>query len=304
MGAKRRDRLASMPSDNDRGAADVRKSGCLFLVATPIGNLEDITVRALRILGEADLIACEDTRQTAKLLRHYNIDKKTISYHEHNEMTRAPELVIGLEEGAKVALVTDAGTPGISDPGHHLISLCLRHHIPIIPIPGPSAVIAALTASGLPTEEFLFVGFLPSRSGDRRKALKNLATQERTLVLYESPHRLEEMLGDALELLGRRPAVIARELTKVHEEFLRGDLAELLVRIQQSAPRGEMTILIGTAQPGQAQATDLPAAPLERRVEQIMLEKSLDRKAALKTAARERGLTKREAYKQLLTDRS
>ena len=293
-----------MATNSNRPAADTNKNGCLYLVATPIGNLEDITVRALRILGEADLIACEDTRQTAKLLRHYNIDKKTVSYHEHNEMTRAPELVIGLEEGAKVALVTDAGTPGISDPGHHLISLCLRHHIPIVPIPGPSAVIAALTASGLPTEEFLFVGFLPSRSGERRKVLEALAGETRTIVLYESPHRLVEMLGEAVELLGRRPAVIARELTKIHEEFVRGDLAELLVRIRQSPPRGEITMLIGTAPTGQATSNELPAAPLHRRVEQIMLEKKLDRKAALKTAARERGLTKREAYKQLLTDRS
>ncbi len=293
-----------MAPNSERPAVDGNKNGCLYLVATPIGNLEDITVRALRVLGEADLIACEDTRQTAKLLRHYNIDKKTISYHEHNEMTRAPELVIGLEEGAKVALVTDAGTPGISDPGHHLISLCLRHHIAIVPIPGPSAVIAALTASGLPTEEFLFVGFLPSRTGERRKALEALAHEPRTIVLYESPHRIVEMLGEAVELLGRRPAVIARELTKIHEEFLRGDLAELLVRVQQNPPRGEITILIGTAPEGQASSNDLPAAPLHRRVEQIMLEKKLDRKAALKTAARERGLTKREAYKQLLTDRS
>jgi 16S rRNA (cytidine1402-2'-O)-methyltransferase len=282
---------------------DGRKGGCLYLVATPIGNLEDITVRGLRILGEAHLIACEDTRQTAKLLRHYNIDKKTVSYHAHNEMTRAPELVIQLEEGAKVALVTDAGTPGISDPGHHLVSLCLRHHIPIVPIPGPSAVIAALAASGLPTEEFLFVGFLPSRGGERRKALERLASESRTLVFYESPHRLADMLAAALELFGRRPAVIARELTKLHEEFLRGDLAELLVRVRQKAPRGEITLLIGAAARGQMPVSDLPPAPLQQRVEQIMLEQNLDRKAALKTVARERGLSKREAYKQLLMDR-
>ena len=180
------------PTPLDRRSRDSRKGGCLYLVATPIGNLEDITVRALRILGEVHLIACEDTRQTAKLLRHYNIDKKTVSYHEHNEMTRAAELVIQLEEGAKVALVTDAGTPGISDPGHHLISLCLRHHIPIVPIPGPSAVIAALAASGLPTEEFLFVGFLPSRGGERRKALERLASESAhagALRVSASPRR-------------------------------------------------------------------------------------------------------------------
>jgi 16S rRNA (cytidine1402-2'-O)-methyltransferase len=275
--------------------------GCLYLVATPIGNLEDITVRALRILGEADLIACEDTRRTAKLLHHYSLRKETISYHEHNEMTRAPELVIRMEQGARVALVSDAGTPVISDPGHHLISLCLRHRIPIIPIPGPSALVAALAVSGLPSEEFVFVGFLPSRAGDRKKALDRLAKETRTLVLYEAPHRLVETLAAALDRLGRRPAVIARELTKVHEEFLRGDLAELLVRARRTPLRGEMTVLIGGAQPGQDRPVELPTTPIRDRVEQIMREQNLDRKAALKQAARERGLTRREAYEQMLT---
>ncbi len=279
------------------------RSGCLYLVATPIGNLEDITVRALRVLGECDLVACEDTRQTSKLLRRYNLRKEMVSYHEHNEITRSAELVMRLEEGARVALVSDAGTPGISDPGYHLVSLCLRHHISVVPIPGPSAIIAALAASGLPTDEFLFVGFLPSRAGERRKALERLALETRTLVLYEAPHRLVDALADALDRLGRRPAVIARELTKIHEEFLRGDLAELLVRVQQHPPRGEITLLIGAAAPGQAARSDLPSATLQERVEQLMREKSIDRKAALKMAARERGLTKREAYKQLLANR-
>src|SRR4029077_7286887 len=164
------------------------KTGRLYLVATPIGNLEDITVRALRLLGEADLIACEDTRHTAKLLNHYGIHKPTVSYHQHNEASRAEELLKRLEEGAQIILVTDAGTPVISDPGHRLVSLCLQRQIPVIPIPGPSAVIAALAASGLPTEEFLFVGFLPSRPAARRKALQNLAQENRTLALYEAPH--------------------------------------------------------------------------------------------------------------------
>src|SRR6202171_3303733 len=177
-------------------------TGCLYLVATPIGNLEDITLRAVRILKEADVIACEDTRHTQKLLNHYGIKKEMVSYHEHNELTRSPELVIELEQGAKIALVSDAGTPGISDPGHRLVTLCLRHHIPVIPIPGPSAFVAALAASGLPTEEFLFVGFLPSRAGARRKALEALATEPRTIVLYEAPHRLVETLADALDVLG------------------------------------------------------------------------------------------------------
>jgi 16S rRNA (cytidine1402-2'-O)-methyltransferase len=274
--------------------------GCLYLVATPIGNLEDITVRALRVLGEANLIACEDTRRTSKLLQHYSLKKETISYHEHNEMTRAPELVIRMEQGARVALVSDAGTPVISDPGHHLVSLSLRHRIPVIPIPGPSALVAALAVSGLPIEEFVFVGFLPSRAGERKKALDRLAAETRTLVFYESPHRLVEMLAAALDRFGRRPTVIARELTKIHEEFLRGDLAELVVRARRTPLRGELTIIIGGAQPD-AQPVELPTAPLRERVEQIMREQNLERKAALKLAARERGITRREAYSQLLT---
>src|ERR1700676_2806878 len=201
-------------------------TGLLYLVATPIGNLEDITLRAIRILKEADVIACEDTRHTQKLLQHYAIHKELVSYHAHNELTRAPELVIQLEEGAQVALVSDAGTPVVSDPGHRLVVLCLRHHIPVVPIPGPSAFVAALAASGLPTEEFLFVGFLPSRAGARRKALDSLKAEPRTLVLYEAPHRLVETLTDAADVMGPRPAVVAREITKLHEEFLRGNLTE------------------------------------------------------------------------------
>ncbi len=277
-----------------------RRKGSLYLVATPIGNLEDITVRALRLLGEADLIACEDTRHTAKLLNHYGIRKPTLSYHEHNEASRADELLKRLEQGAQIVLVSDAGTPLISDPGYRLVSLCLERQMPVIPIPGPSAAIAALAASGLPAGGFLFVGFLPSRSTARRKALQNLAKEDRTLVLYEAPHRLVDALSDALECLGRRRAVIAREITKVHEEFLRGDLAELLVRVQRQPVRGEITILIGPPSAGEEKVA-ICAAPLGERVEQIMRERQIDRKAALKLAARERGLTKREAYKELIS---
>jgi len=276
-------------------------TGCLYLVATPIGNLEDITLRAVRILKEADVIACEDTRHTQKLLNHYGIKKDTVSYHEHNELTRSPELVIELEQGAKIALVSDAGTPGISDPGHRLVTLCLRHRIPVVPIPGPSALIAALAASGLPTEEFLFVGFLPARAGARRKALDALKAESRTLIFYEAPHRVVETLADASEILGARPAVIAREVTKIHEEFLRGALSELLDSARKRAPRGEITLLIGPGDP-QMQRVD-PSVSLKERVEQLEAEGGIDRKAALKQAARERGLGKREAYKQLLLER-
>jgi 16S rRNA (cytidine1402-2'-O)-methyltransferase len=275
-------------------------TGCLYLVSTPIGNLEDITLRALRILKEVDLIACEDTRQTQKLLQHYGIRKEMVSYHEHNEMTRAPELVIELEQGARAALVSDAGTPVISDPGHSLISLCLRHHIPVVPIPGPSAFVAALAASGLPSDEFLFVGFLPARMGARRKALDSLKTEMRTLILYEAPHRLLETLADAAEILGARPAVIAREVTKLHEEFRRGHLDELLEQARKHAPRGEITLLIGPGPAGPQLVN--PAISLRQRVQQIELEAGIDRKAALKQAARERGLGKREAYKRLLLE--
>ncbi|HXZ14302.1 MAG TPA: 16S rRNA (cytidine(1402)-2'-O)-methyltransferase [Candidatus Sulfotelmatobacter sp.] len=282
-------------------------AGCLYVVATPIGNLEDITLRAIRVLREADLVACEDTRQTMKLLAHLDIRKRLVSYHEHNEITRAPEIVIELEQGAKVALVSDAGTPAISDPGHRLVSLCLRHGINVVPVPGASAFVAALAASGMPIDEFVFVGFLPSRAAERRKALRELAVERRTLALYEAPHRLVETLEEALELLGNRPAVIAREVTKVYEEFLRGHLEDLLARVRKKPPRGEITLLIGPpdSQPMRAAAgaNGAEKVPLARRVEEIMFERRVDTKAALKLAARERGLTRREAYKQLLITR-
>src|SRR5579862_7502408 len=180
----------------------------LYLVGTPIGNLEDITLRAVRVLKEADLIACEDTRQTQKLLNHYGIGTRTSSYHEHNEMTRSAELVLDLEGGARVALVTDAGMPGISDPGFRLISLAIRHHIPVVPIPGPSAFLAALAASGLPTDAFRFNGFLPAKVGQRRQVLESIRESPRTQVFYEAPHRVKEALDDIVEILGTERYVV------------------------------------------------------------------------------------------------
>jgi 16S rRNA (cytidine1402-2'-O)-methyltransferase len=294
-----------MKSTKPKTKATEPATGCLYLVATPIGNLEDISLRALRVLKEADFIACEDTRQSMKLLAHFDIQTRMVSYHEHNEITRAPEIVIDLEQGAKVALVSDAGTPAISDPGHRLVSLCVRHGIRVVPVPGPSAFVAALAASGMPIEEFAFIGFLPSRQTERRKALRVLAAEPRTLALYEAPHRLLDTLEDALEILGNRPAVVAREVTKVYEEFLRGHLEQLLADVRKKAPRGEITLLIGPAdgEAIHAMASAMAAVPLARRVEEVMKERSVDRKAALKVAARERGLTRREAYKQLLVTR-
>jgi len=272
---------------------------CLYLVATPIGNLEDITLRALRILKEVDQIACEDTRHTQKLLSHYNIRKPLVSYHEHNELTRAPELVVAMEQGAQIALVSDAGVPLVSDPGYRLVTLCLRHRIPVVPIPGPSALLAALSASGLPNEEFLFAGFLPARSGERRRALERLRIEDRTIIFYEAPHRIEETLIDAHEILGDRPACIAREVTKLHEEFRRGSLAELAASLAEKPARGEITLLIGPVPAEEKSALRDTSQSLADRVDELIRQAKLDRKEALKLAAKERGLSKRAAYQEL-----
>src|SRR5215475_12660406 len=273
--------------------------GTLYLVGTPIGNLEDITLRALRILKEVDQIACEDTRHTQKLLSHYEIQKPLVSYHEHNEITRAPEIVVAMEQGAKIALVSDAGMPLVSDPGYRLVTLCARHQIPVVPIPGPSALLAALAASGLPNEEFLFVGFLPARSGERRRALERLRLEDRTLILYEAPHRVSELLSDAKEILGERPACLAREVTKIHEEFRRATLSELFKSLEDRPVRGEITLLIGAPLPGQNSVGDTSQS-LAERVDELIRQAKLDRKEALKLAAKERGLTRREAYSKIL----
>jgi len=275
------------------------RQACLYLVATPIGNLEDITLRALRILKAVDQIACEDTRHTQKLLSHYNIQKPLVSYHEHNELTRAPELVVAMEEGAQIALVSDAGVPLVSDPGYRLVTLSLRHHLPVIPIPGPSAMLAALSASGLPNEEFLFAGFLPARSGERRRALERLRIEDRTIIFYEAPHRIEETLVDAHEILGDRPACLAREVTKIHEEFRRGSLAELATSVAARPARGEITLLIGPVPADEKSAHRDTSQSLADRVEELMRQAKLDRKEALKLAAKERGITKRAAYQEL-----
>ena len=272
----------------------------LYLVATPIGNLEDITLRALRVLKEADLIACEDTRQTQKLLNHYSITTRTTSYHEHNEMTRAAELVVELEQGARIALVTDAGMPGISDPGFRLISLAIRHHLPVVPIPGASAFLAALVASGLPTDSFRFSGFLPAKVGQRRQVLESIRESPRTQVFYEAPHRVKEALDDIVEILGgERHVVIAREVTKIHEEFLRGHAGEVLGTLKARGDiKGEITLLIVRMEAAEQRVLP-PRVSVRQRVEQIMAEGRLDEKAALKKIAKEMGMSKSEAYREL-----
>jgi 16S rRNA (cytidine1402-2'-O)-methyltransferase len=275
----------------------------LYLVATPIGNLEDITLRALRVLKEVDVIACEDTRQTQKLLNHYNIATRTTSYHEHNEMTKSAELVKEMQEGASVALVTDAGMPGISDPGYRLITLAIRHHVPVVPVPGASAFLAALVASGLPTDSFRFNGFLPAKRGDRRSLLETVKSSPRTQVFYEAPHRILETLEDVVEVLGTaRHVVVAREVTKIHEEFLRGRASEVLETLRaRETVKGEITLLIGKAEEGAARVeTGALARPsVRQRVEQIMAAEKVDEKAALKKVAKERGVSKSEAYREM-----
>jgi len=269
-------------------------TAALYVVATPIGNLEDITLRALRVLREADLIACEDTRQTGKLLRHFDIiDKALVSYHDHNEAARAQELVAKLLAGASIALVSDAGTPLVSDPGYRLVTAAIDAGIPVVPIPGASAVLGALAAAGLPTDAFRFCGFLPAKTGQRKKALEELRGENCTLVFYEAPHRILEALSDVAEVYGERPVVVARELTKLHEEFLRGTADE--VRAQLAARplvKGEIVLLIGK---GPAVVADTPIDQAVRELEQ----KGVPRMDAIKQVARERGLSKRDVYKQV-----
>jgi 16S rRNA (cytidine1402-2'-O)-methyltransferase len=272
----------------------------LYLVATPIGNLEDITLRALRVLKHVDLIACEDTRQTQKLLNHYGITTRTISYHEHNEMTRAAELIVDLEQGTRMAMVTDAGMPGISDPGFRLITLAIRHHVPVIPIPGASAFLAALVASGLPTDSFRFSGFLPAKAGQRRALLESVKESPRTQVFYEAPHRILEALKDVVEVLGlERHVVVAREVTKVHEEFLRGRASEVLQALKSRGEvKGEITLIIGKTEESAAQPA-AAIASVRQRLERLMEQEKLDEKAALKKLAKEMGVSKSEAYREL-----
>jgi len=228
--------------------SDIVKKGVLYVVATPIGNLEDITYRAVRVLKEVDLVACEDTRQSRKLLDHYAIIAKTVSYHEHNEAEQAEELVGKLLSGINIAQISDAGMPGISDPGYRLITRAIASGIDVVPIPGPSALVAALVGSGLASDDFQFLGFLPAKSGQRKTAFESVRDYQHTLIFYEAPHRIHDTISDLAAVLGpERPVVIARELTKVHEEFIRGTAGELKGVLQSRELKGEITLLVGRA---------------------------------------------------------
>jgi 16S rRNA (cytidine1402-2'-O)-methyltransferase len=271
-------------------------SGILYIVSTPIGNLEDITLRALRILKEVNIIAAEDTRHSQKLLSKYDIHTPLTSYHDHNKEEKAPVLVAKMLDGQTVALISDAGTPGISDPGYFLINLAVDQKIPVIPIPGATAAIAALSVSGLPTDSFVFEGFLPSKHTARLKRLEELKTEKRTLVFYEAPHRIIATVDDILNILGDRKAVVTRELTKVHEEAIRGSMTEILARLNSGSTKGEFTIILHGA-------TETPAEQhldTKEYLQNLMLHRGLSKKEAISVAAEELGLPKKEVYKESL----
>ena len=270
--------------------------GALYIVATPIGNLEDMTFRAVRILKEAGRIACEDTRSTRKLLDHYGIATPAVSYHEHNEADRTKELMERLQSGESIALVTDAGTPLISDPGYRIVKAARKAGVEVVPVPGACAAITALSASGLGTDAFYFGGFLPSKTQQRRKTLEQLGMMEATLAFYESPHRILETLAEISGLFPLRQVVLGRELTKLHEEFLVGTAGELRAALGlRPSIKGEFTVLLDRFQPGEQIAGD---ETLDQRMQRL-LGSGLSRMDAMKAAAREIGVSKREVYQRL-----
>ena len=271
----------------------------LYLVATPIGNLEDITLRALRVLRSVDRIACEDTRQTQKLLNHFEIRTPTVSYHMHNEGLRAEELLAELKQGARIAVVSDAGTPGIADPGGQIAAAAIGAGIPVFPVPGANAGISALIASGLPAERFTFHGFLPAKAGQRKTELEQLARDGATHVFYEAPHRILDALADVETVFGAsQHVVVARELTKLHEEFLRAAVGELRSQLAARASiRGEIVLMLAPTKSENAPAHERPSIAAE--VSTLMNSEDITQKDALKRIARERGIGKSEAYREL-----
>jgi len=272
--------------------------GTLYVVGTPIGNLEDMTFRAVRILQSVDVIAAEDTRHTGKLLQHFQIKTPQVSYHEHNRNERLPELLSQLSEGKAIALVTDAGMPGISDPGYELVKACIEAGISVVPVPGATAGITALSAAGLPTDRFVFEGFLPASGQDREKRLEVLPAESRTLIFYESPHRLRETLQDLADCLGGyRPIVLARELTKLHEEFWRGTIKEAIAHYTQLEPKGEFTLVVAGEQLG---VPVLSEDALKEELYQIMAQ-GISRSQAARQLAQLTKLPRRQLYQLALS---
>jgi len=270
------------------------EAGTLYICPTPIGNLDDITLRVLNILKEVDLIAAEDTRHTLRLLNHFEIKKPMTSYHEHNIREKGPRLVQQLQEGKTIALVSDAGMPGISDPGQDLIRLAIQDGIEVVGLPGPSAALLALVISGLPTEKFAFEGFLPSRSTDRKKALEKIRAEKRTLIFYESPHRIASSLRDMLDILGDRQASLSRELTKHYEETIRGGLEEILSVAEGRTLKGEMVLVVSGAEEVQAEEVDVKG---ELRK---LLDGGMSKKAAVKEVVRVHGVPRNQVYQESL----
>ena len=271
-------------------------AGSLYIVATPIGNLEDITLRALRVLKEVDLIAAEDTRQTKKLLARYGIATRLASYYDEVEGEKAAALVRQLQNGKNIALVSDAGTPTLSDPGFRLVRAAVEAAVPVIPVPGPSALLAVLSASGLATDRFVFEGFLPAKKRERREKLQSLAAEERTLVFYEAPHRVQETLADMLELWGDREAVLGREVTKVYEEFVRGRLSDAIAALGRKEPRGEMTLAVA----GSA-GEKIPLASLIRAEIETLLRQGLRVKEIAEVLGEKFDYPKKDIYRMVLT---
>lgn len=274
------------------------QAGTLYVVGTPIGNLEDMTFRAIDVLQKVQTIAAEDTRHTGKLLQHFQITTPQISYHDHNRHSRHPELLQRLQRGDAIALVTDAGMPGISDPGYELVKVCVEHNIPVVPVPGVTAVTTALSASGLPTDRFAFEGFLPAKPPERRKYLETICTETRTLVFYEAPHRLKPLLRDLVEILGDdRSIVLARELTKLHEQFWRGTLTEAVAYYQTREPQGEFTIVVS----GYERIEPVLSESALKAELQQLLQQGLSRSQASRQLAQQTCLTRRQIYQLALT---
>jgi len=274
------------------------RPGTLYVVATPLGNLEDVTLRALRVLREARLVACEDTRRTAGLLKAHGISTPTTSYFEHNERWKGAQVLDVVRKGGDVALVSDAGTPAISDPGYRLVRDARAEGLPVVPIPGPSAAVAALSVSGLPSDRFLFVGFLPARSGPRRAALEDLANARETLIFYESPLRVVSVLEDMTRILGDRPAFLCREATKIHEEYRRGTLSELRTHLaERKEVRGEIVLVVEGGTAPAAASTETPEALFAR-----LTAEGRTRREAVKEVARALGLPARDVYRRVLRE--
>lgn len=277
------------------------EKGCLYLVATPIGNLEDMTYRGVRILNEADLIAAEDTRNTRKLLAHYDIHTSLTSYHEHNKLVKGPQLVEKLKEGLNIAVVSDAGLPGIADPGTHLAQLAIAEDIRVVPIPGANAALSALICSGIDTVKFSFIGFLPKTAKKRRELLTSIKNRTETLIFYETPYHIKDMLKELIQVFGEnRQAATCRELTKKFEEFKRGTLMYLQDYFAQNEPRGEFVVIVAGADEHEAiqEQENFSLSPVE--YVQKLIDEGISKKEAIKTAAKKLNIAKRDVYQAVL----